>query len=284
MNTLKTLFLMGVLSAMIVALGSYFGGERGLMMAFGVALVTNFASYWFSDKMALSMSGAVPVSREDAPQLYAIVDGLADKANIPTPNVYIIPTESPNAFATGRDPAHSSIAVTKGIMRILNPTELEAVLAHELGHVRNRDILLASIAAVLASVVTYIAHWGMYLGGDRDNDRGGGNAIFGLLLMILAPIAAALINLAISRSREYQADATGAEICGHPEALASALAKLEYGSANIPMQTNPALSSLYIVKPDQNNWFVSLMSTHPPIPERIKRLEAMAHNHRDEAL
>ncbi|HEY9713613.1 MAG TPA: zinc metalloprotease HtpX, partial [Chroococcales cyanobacterium] len=232
MNTVKTIVLLGLLTGLIMAIGSFVGGRDGLITGFLIALVTNIGSYWFSAPLALSMSGAVPIEREQAPELYAIVERIAQSAKIPVPKVYLIPTESPNAFATGRDPAHSSIAVTEGIMRILDMHELEAVLSHELGHVRNRDVLISTIAAVLASVVTYIAHWGMYFAsGSSDDDRP--NPIFMLLMVILAPIAATLINLAISRSREFEADATGAELCGHPLALASALAKIEQWSQRV---------------------------------------------------
>lgn len=275
MNTLRTILLMGVLTALIVLVGGYIGGERGLYMAFFFAVITNVGSYWFSDTIALKMSGAQSVTREEAPELYEIVEDLAARAQIPVPRIYAIPTDSPNAFATGRDVHHSAIAVTEGIMRIMNKRELAAVLAHELGHVRNRDVLITTMAAVLASVVTMIAHFGFYLGGNRDRN-GGGNPLFSLLLVILAPIAASLINLAISRAREYQADKTGAEITQDPEALANALAKLDKGSQQIPFaNVNPALSSLYIVKPDPQSWFVNLFSTHPPIAERIRRLEEM---------
>ncbi|MBX9771781.1 MAG: zinc metalloprotease HtpX [Candidatus Obscuribacterales bacterium] len=276
MNTLRTILLMGVLTALIVLVGGYIGGKTGLYMAFAFAVLTNLGSYWFSDTIALKMSGAQSVERSEAPELYEIVEDLAQRAQIPVPRIYVIPTESPNAFATGRDPYHSAIAVTEGIMRIMNKRELAAVLAHELGHVRNRDVLITTMAAVMASVVTMIAHFGFYLGGNRDDRNGSGNPLFSLLLVILAPIAASLINLAISRSREYQADKTGAEITDDPEALANALAKLDKGSQQVPFtNVNPALSSLYIVKPNPQSWFVNMFSTHPPIADRIKRLEAM---------
>lgn len=276
MNTLRTILLMGVLTALIVLVGGYVGGKTGLYMAFAFAVLTNLGSYWFSDTIALKMSGAQSVERSEAPELYEIVEDLAQRAQIPVPRIYVIPTESPNAFATGRDPYHSAIAVTEGIMRIMNKRELAAVLAHELGHVRNRDVLITTMAAVMASVVTMIAHFGFYLGGNRDDRNGGGNPLFSLLLVILAPIAASLINLAISRAREFQADKTGAEITDDPEALANALAKLDKGSQQIPFtNVNPALSSLYIVKPNPQSWFVNMFSTHPPIADRIKRLEEM---------
>jgi heat shock protein HtpX len=257
-----------------VAVGGVLGGRDGLIMAFVFALATNIGSYWFSDSIALKMSGAIPIEREQAAGLYAIVERIATNAHIPAPKVYMIPTESPNAFATGRDPGHSSIAVTEGLMEILNGEEVEAVLSHELGHVKNRDVLITTIAAVMASVITMIAHFGMYMGGSDREER---NPVFALLLIILAPIAAALINLAISRSREYEADATGARLCGDPLALASALEKIEQVTRQVPMRgANPALSSLYIMKPDPGSWFVNICSTHPPTDKRIARLKAMS--------
>jgi heat shock protein HtpX len=279
MNTLRTIVLMGVMTALMVAIGGVLGGRDGIVMAFIFACVTNIGSFWFSAPIALRMSGAVPIEREQNPGLYDIVERIAAKAQIPVPKIYMIPTESPNAFATGRDPAHSAVAVTEGIMQILSSSEMEAVLSHELGHVKNRDVLISTIAAVMASVVTMIAHYGMYFGGGSGDDRQSRNPIFALLLMITAPIAATLINLAISRSREYEADATGAQLCGHPLALASALSKIESVTQQVPMRSNPALSSLYIMKPDPRNWFVNIFSTHPPTAERIARLEAMAHSH-----
>lgn len=277
MNTLKTLVLMGCLTALIVAAGGLLGGRDGVAIAFFFAVCTNVFSYWFSAPLALRMSNAQPVSREQVPQLYEIVERIARNANIPVPSIYVIPTNSPNAFATGRDPEHSSIAVTEGIMRLLNWNELEGVLAHELAHVRNRDVLITTIAAVLASVITTIAHYGYYLGAYSDDRREGANPIFVLLMAILAPIAASLINLAISRSREFEADASGAELCGHPLALANALAKIDQTARAIPFQdANPALSSLFIIQPDPQSWFVKLFSTHPPTPERIARLREIA--------
>jgi heat shock protein HtpX len=276
MNTLKTILLLGLMTAMMVGIGGYVGGRGGLVIAFLIALATNAFAYWFSAPMALSMSNAQPIAREQAPELYRIVEHLAAEAKIPVPSVYFIPSDSPNAFATGRDPAHSSVAVTRGIVEMLNSEELEAVLAHELGHVRNRDILLTSIAAVFAACITTIAHWGMYLGGSYDDEGNRPNPLFLLLMAILAPIAATLVNLAISRSREYEADATGARLCGHPLALASALRKIEAQAERLPMRdVNPAISSLYIVKPEAGSWMVNMLSTHPPMADRIKRLEEM---------
>ncbi len=278
MNTIRTILLIGLLTALMVAVGGVIGGKQGLYLAFFISIATNVGAYWFSDKIALRMAGAQPIEREQAPELYEIVEGLAERDGIPTPLIYLINTDSANAFATGRDPNHAAVAVTAGILNLLDRRELEAVLAHELSHVRNRDVLIASMAAVLASAVTMIAHYGMFFGA-RDDRQGGGNPVFALLLVVLAPIAATLINLAISRSREYQADASGAKLCGHPEALASALRKLENISSQIPMQgVNPSMSSLYIVKPDPRSFFVNLFSTHPPTGERIARLEEMEGN------
>jgi len=280
MNTLKTIVLMGFLTALIVAVGGLIGGRDGLVMAFVFAIATNVMSYWFSAPMALAMSRARPISQAEAPELYEIVGRLANEAKIPMPTVYLIDDDSPNAFATGRDPAHSAIAVTRGITQLLTLGELEAVLAHELGHVKNRDILISTIAAVLAGVVTTIAHYGMYFGtgySSNNDDNRPANPIFVLLLIILAPLAASLINLGISRSREFEADATGAHICGRPLALASALAKIEKLSQFRPMTAaNPALSSLYIAQPNQAGWLMNLFSTHPPMIERIARLQEMS--------
>ncbi len=277
MNTLKTIVLMGVLTTLIVMVGGVIGGREGVIMAFIFAMITNVLSYWFSAPMALAMSHAQPISQAEAPELYEMVSRLAQEAKIPMPTVHFIPDDSPNAFATGRDPAHSAIAVTRGILQLLNTEELEAVLAHELGHVKNRDILISTIAAVLAGVVTTIAHFGMYMGSSyRNDDRPAPNPIFVLLMMVLAPIAASLINLGISRSREYEADVTGAHLCGRPMALASALNKIDQLSQLRPMTAaNPALSSLYIARTQQASWFMNLFSTHPPMAERIKRLEEM---------
>jgi heat shock protein HtpX len=276
MNTLRTIVLMGVLTSIIVSLGYIFGGKSWVMMSFIFALGANFVSYWFSGPMALAMSGARPISREEVPQLYEIIERLAQRAQIPVPKIYMIPTQSPNAFATGRDVNHASVAVTEGIMRILNWQELEGVLAHELSHVRNNDILITSMAAVLGGVITNIAHWGMYMGSSRDDEQRGVNPIFAIAFAIVAPIAATLIQLAISRSREFEADASGAKLCGKPLELAEALQDIENTVHQIPMQANPALSSLYIIKPDPSSFFTKMFSTHPPTEERIARLQAMA--------
>jgi len=252
------------------------GGERGLVLALIVAVIMNFTSYFFSDKIALAAYRAKPVSREQLPRAYAIVEGLTQKIGIPMPKMYVIPTDSPNAFATGRNPQHASVAMTEGILNLLTDEELEGVLAHELGHVRNRDILISSVAATLAGAITMIARLGWWAslfggGGSRD-DRNRGGGLVALLMLILAPIAATLIQLAVSRSREYEADASGARYTGNPMALASALRKLDAFSKRLPMQATPSTAHLFIVAPLLGVDFSSLFSTHPPIAKRIERL------------
>ncbi len=276
-NNLKTVALLGLLTGVILLVGEYFGGQSGLIMAFVVAAVMNFVSYFFSDKIALAMYRAKPISREDMPRIYDIVERLTQRVGLPMPKVYLIPTESPNAFATGRNPKHASVAVTEGILNLLNDEEMEGVLAHELGHVRNRDILISSIAATLAGAITLLARiaWlGALFGGygsDRENRRGGG--LGALFMIVLAPIAAMLIQLAVSRSREYQADATGAHFTGNPYALASALHKLDMYSRRVPMAATPTTAHMFIVQPLLGGAdFASLFSTHPPIAKRIERL------------
>jgi len=272
-NTFKTALLLTAMTLFLLFLGQWFGGQRGLEMALIFAAIMNFGSYFFSDKIALAMYRAQPVTREQLPRAYAIVERLAQKMGIPMPKIYVIPTESPNAFATGRNPQHASVAVTEGILNLLNDEELEGVLAHELGHVRNRDILISSIAATLAGAITFLARMGFWFGGmgDREDRRGGG--AMGLLMLILAPIAATLIQLAVSRSREYEADATGAHLTGNPYALASALAKLDAYSKRVPMMASPSTAHLFIVAPKLLGVdFASLFSTHPPIAKRIERL------------
>ncbi|HLH05684.1 MAG TPA: zinc metalloprotease HtpX [Terriglobales bacterium] len=276
MNTLKTAFLLTALTLLLLFIGQYFGGQNGLIMAFIIAGVMNFVSYFFSDKLALAMYRAQPVTREEAPRIYGIVERLTAKTGLPMPKIYVIPTDSPNAFATGRNPQHASVAVTQGILGLLNDDEMEGVLAHELGHVRNRDILISSVAATIAGAITFLARMGAWgamfggYGGRDDRDRGGGLAA--LFMLILAPIAAMLIQLAVSRSREYQADATGAHITGNPYALASALQKLDAYSRRVPMAASPSTAHLFIIQPLLGMNFGNLFSTHPPTAKRIERL------------
>jgi heat shock protein HtpX len=280
-NTLKTGALLGLLTGLLVLIGGYFGGSQGMSMAFVMAFLMNFGAYWFSDRIVLAMYRAQPVSAADAPELHRIVQGLTLRAQMPMPRLYILPTDSLNAFATGRDPEHAAVAATQGILRVLNEEELEGVLAHELAHVRNRDTLISTIAATLAGVIMMLARMAMWMpyfgGGGRDNeDRGGGGGTFGFLfLAILAPIAAMLIQLAISRSREFHADESAARLTHKPYALASALQKLEVGANRLPLEANPATSHLFIVNPIRGNTLFKLFSTHPPIEERIARLQAL---------
>ncbi|MCX5820684.1 MAG: zinc metalloprotease HtpX [Deltaproteobacteria bacterium] len=280
MNTIKTGLLLGALTGLLMLIGGWFGGQNGVVIAFLFAMVMNFGSYWFSDKIVLSMYHAKPVSEGEAPELYAMVKNLALRASMPMPRVYIIPEDAPNAFATGRDEHHAVVAVTEGILRILGPDELEGVIAHELTHIRNRDILIGSIAATLAGAIVMLAHmaqWAAMFGGaSRDDEEGGGSNIVGLILMaILAPIAATLIQMAISRSREYLADAGGAKISGKPYGLAGALEKLSRASQAIPMNANPSTAHMFIVNPLTGRSLMNLFSTHPPIEERITRLRSM---------
>lgn len=276
-NVLRTTVLLAALTALFLVIGGAIGGNQGLFIAFVFALLMNFASYWFSDKIVLSMYGAREVSLNEAPDLYRLVQRLAQRAGIPMPRVYIIPSEAPNAFATGRNPQHGAVAVTEGILRMLDTDELAGVLAHEMGHIRNRDTLIMTVAATLAGAITMLAHmaqWGAIFGfGRRDEEDSGGGGMLSLLFMaILAPIAATLIQLAISRSREYFADSTGAAIAGAPSGLARALEKLHYASQRLPMDANPATAHLFIVNPLTGGSLMNLFSTHPPIEERIRRL------------
>jgi heat shock protein HtpX len=274
-NTFKTAFLLTALTLLLMFFGRYFGGQNGMMLALAFAAVMNFVSYFFSDKIALAMYRAQPVTREQLPRAYAAVERLTQKIGIPMPKMYVIPTESPNAFATGRNPSHASVAVTHGILGLLNDEELEGVLAHELGHVNNRDILISSVAATIAGAITMLASMGRFamifggMGGDRDRRGGGLSALF---MLIVAPIAAGLIQMAVSRSREYQADATGAHFTGNPYALASALQKLDAYSRRVPMQATPSTAHLFIIQPLLGMNFGNLFSTHPPIAKRIERL------------
>ena len=270
-NNFKTAFLLTLLTLLLMGVGSYFGGQRGMLSALIFAGVMNFVAYFFSDKIALATYRAQPVAREQLPRVYQVVERLTQKAGLPMPKIYVIPTDSPNAFATGRNPQHASVAVTQGILNLLNDEELEGVLAHELGHVNNRDILISSIAATLAGGITYAARFFMFFGGGgRDERRGGG--LGALVMLIVAPLAAMLIQLAVSRSREYQADASGAHLTGNPYALASALSKLEAYSKRIPMMATPSTAHLFIIQPLLGMNIGNLFSTHPPIAKRIERL------------
>jgi heat shock protein HtpX len=269
MNTLKTAFLLTALTLFLIFIGAWVGGRDGMILAFFIAAGMNFFSYFYSDKLALSMYRAQPVTREQLPRVYQIVERILPRMGLPMPRIYVIPTESPNAFATGRNPSHAAVAVTQGILNLLNDEELEGVLAHELGHVKNRDILTSSIAATLAGAVTLLAHFSGLLGGGRDSRNRGG----GLLMFFLAPLAATLIQLAVSRSREYEADATGAHTTGNPYALASALQKLEAYSRRLPLQASPSTAHLFIVAPlISGASFANMFSTHPPMAKRIERL------------
>ncbi|MEK6534378.1 MAG: zinc metalloprotease HtpX [Thermodesulfobacteriota bacterium] len=280
MNTIKTGLLLGALTGLLMLIGGSFGGQQGVVIAFIFAMVMNFGSYWFSDKIVLRMYNAQAVSEHEAPELYATVKNLALRASMPMPRVYIIPGDTPNAFATGRNEQHAVVAVTEGILRILGKDELEGVIAHELTHIRNGDILIGSIAATLAGAIVMLANmaqWAAMFGGaSRDDDEGGGSNIVGLILMaVLAPIAATLIQMAISRSREYLADAGGAKISGKPYGLAGALEKLSRASQTIPMEANPSTAHMFIVNPLTGRSLMNLFSTHPPIEERIARLRSM---------
>ncbi len=276
MNQFKTLILLAALGGLLVVLGGYMGGKNGATIALVIAIALNFGSYWFSDRIVLSMYNAQEVNESQAPDLYRMVQQLAHKAGLPMPKVYIIPDESPNAFATGRNPEHAAVAVTDGIMRILTWEELAGVIGHELGHVKNRDILIQSVAATIGAAITYIAQFGFLFGGRSDDEEGRGSVVSSILMMILAPMAAMIIQMAISRSREYIADETGAEICGHPNWLASALAKLQRGAEAVPMDANPSTANMFIVSPLSGSTMANLFSTHPPMEERIARLRKMS--------
>ncbi|RMD98355.1 MAG: zinc metalloprotease HtpX [Calditrichaeota bacterium] len=278
MHTLRVALLMVLLTVLLVILGGFIGGENGALMALIFAGVMNFFSYWFSDKMVLAMYRAKEVSEAEAPELVAMVRRLAQQAHLPMPRVYIVQSDMANAFATGRNPQHAAVAVTTGIMRILNPQELEGVIAHELGHVKHRDILISTIAATIAGAISYLAwmgQWSMIFGGFSDDDDG--NPWLALIAIIVMPIAAAMVQMAISRSREFAADAASAEITHNPLALASALGRLEQAAEQIPARVNPATSHLFIVNPLRGEKLANLFSTHPPIEERIARLQSMAY-------
>jgi heat shock protein HtpX len=274
-NNLKTVLLLGLLTGIILFIGSFWG-QQGLTIALVMSVVMNFGSYFFSDKIALRIYGAKPVTRAEAPRLYAMLDFLCSRSGLPMPKVYIIPSESPNAFATGRNPEHASVAVTEGSLRLLNENELQGVLAHEMAHVKNRDILISSIAATIAGVIMWLSHmarFAMIFGGSRDRDEGGGGgALSGLITIIVAPIAALLIQMWISRTREYQADQSGAEMVGTPHGLASALQKLENSSKRLPLDASPSTAHMFIVHPFSGGGLMNIFSTHPPVSKRIERL------------
>ena len=281
MNTMKTLFLLSVLTLLLVFGGRLLGGQTGMFVALALAVVMNVSAYWFSDRLALRMAGARPVTEAEAPELYRIVSRLAGKASLPMPRIFVIEQAAPNAFATGRDPQHAVVAVTAGILEVVNERELTAVLAHELGHVRNRDTLVMAAVASIAGAIAYLAQmaqFSMWFGGGHDDEEGGGGAgIIGMIAaIILLPIAAMLVQLAISRAREFGADDTGAAVTGDPLALASALRKLEAHSKRVPLAVNPSVSHLFIVQPLLPGGFTRLFATHPPVEERIARLERLA--------
>jgi heat shock protein HtpX len=274
MKTLKTAFLLTALTLLLLFLGAAFGGERGMTIALIFAVLMNGTAYFFSDKIALMSSGAQPISKEQAPRLYEVMERLAAKSNLPMPKMYLIPQPAPNAFATGRNPSHASVAVTQGLLELMDDEELEGVIAHELSHVRNYDILTSSIAATIAGAITWLARMGFWFGGGSDRERSSG--LTGILMLILAPLAALLLQMGISRQREYQADASGARMVGHPYGLIRALEKLGAYNKRIPMDVPPTTSALMIVAPlSAGQIFSSLFSTHPPLADRIAQLRAM---------
>lgn len=281
MNTMKTFLLMGLLTVLLIFIGGFVGGQNGMFIAFAIALVMNFGSYWFSDKIVLKMYHAAEVQQGDNPTLYHMVDELRQRAGLPMPKVYIIPSEQPNAFATGRDPNHAAVAVSQGILRLLSQDELRGVIGHELAHVKHRDILIGTVAATIAgaiSMVANMAQWAFMFGGGRSSDdREGGHPIAGIVMMIVAPIAAMMIQMAISRSREFLADEGGAQIAGNPLSLANALRRLDTAAHEIPMQASPATAHMFIVNPLTGGGLMKLFSTHPPMEERVARLEAMVY-------
>jgi heat shock protein HtpX len=279
MNNIKTLVLLVTLTLILIWAGGAIGGRQGMTIALVFALGMNFFAYWFSDKIVLRMYRAREVTESEAPELYGIVRRLAQRAEIPMPKVYLMDEEQPNAFATGRNPKHAAVAVTTGIMRLLSPEELMGVIGHELAHVKHRDILISTVAATIAGAISYLAQmaqWAMIFGGNRGDDEEGGSPIAAFVMMIVGPIAAMIIQMAISRSREYVADEGGARIAGNPRYLASALRKLQWASQKIPMDANPSTSHLFIVNPLSGGGILKLFSTHPPIEERISRLESMS--------
>ena len=270
--TLRTTILLASLSGLLVLIGALIGGPSTAAVFLGIALLMNLGSYFFSDKLALKMSRAKPIDESEAPRLYEIVRELTTRAGLPMPRLYMIPQDQPNAFATGRNPKHSAVAVTRGITKLLSEDELRGVLAHELAHIQHRDILIQSVASAIGAAITYLAYMFMWFGGDDESPL---SMVAALGMVLLAPIAASIIQLSISRQREYAADAGGAEICGNPESLASALLRLEQGAAAMPMQVNQAAEPLYIVKPFSGKGMAALFSTHPPIEERVRRLRQM---------
>ena len=278
--TLKTTFFLAILTVLFVSVGQMLGGRNGATMALMMAGLMNIVAYWFSDKIVLAMYRAKEVKESEAPELHSIVRGLVMRAHLPMPKVYMMDNPTPNAFATGRNPGHAAVAVTTGIMGLLSREELTGVIGHELSHIKNRDILISTIAATIAGAISYLAHiaqWGLMFGGRRnEEDRNPLGSILTIVMMILAPIAAMLIQMAISRSREYKADEGGASICGNPLALADALKKLQAGVRRIPMEANPSTAHMFIISPLTGGGLLSLFSTHPPIEERIARLEALA--------
>jgi heat shock protein HtpX len=283
-NTMKTVALLALLGGLFVALGWFFGGQTGALLALGFAAVLNFGMYFFSDKLALAASRAKPVEEHELPNVYTIVRSLAQRSDMPMPRIYLIDSAQPNAFATGRNPRHAAVAVTTGITQMMSHQELEGVLAHELSHVKNRDILIATIAATIGAAMSFLARMAFWGGMGRRRDNNGITVIAGLAAMILAPLTAVVIQMAISRSREFQADRSGAQMTGSPLALASALDKLDKGTSRVPMQVDPSVSQLFIADPlkaldgkqRRGNWMTKMFSTHPPIPERIDRLSEMA--------
>jgi heat shock protein HtpX len=282
MNSMKTVLLMSVLTVLLVFIGNMIGGNGGMMMAFLFAVVMNFGSYWFSDKIVLAMYRAKEITRQENPEIFSIVQDLTTRGSLPMPRIYLIPGEQPNAFATGRDPEHAAVAVTEGILRLMPKNELRGVIAHELAHVKHRDILISSVAATFAGAISMLAHmaqWAMIFGGGRgSSDNEGRNPVAALVMMIVAPIAAMLIQMAISRSREFAADEGGAKMSGDPMALAHALKRLHTASEQIPMESaTPATAHMFIVNPLSGGAFMNLFSTHPPIEERVARLEELAH-------
>ena len=270
--TLRTTILMAVLGGLLVAIGYALGGIQTAGVFLAIALALNFAMYWFSDRIALASARAKPLSEQQAPGIYQMVRELTTRADLPMPRLYMIPNDQPNAFATGRNPKHAAVAVTSGITKLLSEDELRGVISHELAHVKNRDILTQSVASAIGAMITYLAYFFMWFGGDDESPL---SLVANLAMIILAPIAATLIQLAISRQREYAADATGAQYCGNPESLASALLRLEEGAKAMPMQVNQAAEPLYIVKPFSGGGMAKLFSTHPPIEERVRRLRQM---------